>query len=298
MNKKNYITFSILAIAIAVATILSMTYFTGGGMQASAQIVPWFEADVPYAYVDLYQSAGNNTMAWDGVLVNGVFNFTITPNARELTGAVAQIEFYKIHIYSDQGSIINRTYSVAVCGRVPDPNSWNGYNYAITGSGGSGWYEFADGTTFDGGAIFGEGSGGTSMYNNLPDYPLQEFTIAPFSLYIADYDGEEAIEIISELRNTQTLYLEISKVGTVAYQLNSNSKPTIITLIEEEILYQLEFTKIDSGFVYKEFVEGSVGYPVHTPPATSLILSSMNVPFEVWIKNEPPMLYCPTGKKL
>ena len=281
MNKKSYVTFSILAIAIGVATIIPMAYFTDGNMRATAQIVPWFKADVPYVYVDLYHSAGNNTMTWDGVFIDGIFNFTITPNARELTGAVAQIEYYKIHIYSDQGSIITRTYSVAVSGRVPDPDSLIGYNYAITGGGGSGWCQFADGTTFDGGAIFGEGCGSAGLYNNLPDSPLQEFTLAPFTIYIADYDGEEAIQIISELRNVQTLYLEISKIGTVAYQLNSNSKPTIITLIEEEVLYQMEFTKIDSGFVYREFVEGSVGYPVHTPPATSIVLSSMTSPFEV-----------------
>jgi len=278
MNKRNYTALSILAIAIGAATIMSLAYFTDENMGAVA-IAPCFKADVPYAYVDPYHIVvGDDIIVpWNGIRIDGIFNFTITPNARELKGPVAQIEVYKIHIYSDQGSIITRTYSIAVEGKVPDPDSWTGYKSVVTGMGGLGWYEFADGTTFDGGAIFGEGCGATG----IPIDALPEFTSPPFTIALGDCDGEEAIQIISELRKAQALYLEISKIGTVAYQLNSNSKPTIITLIEEEILYQMEFTKIDSGFVYREFVEGSVGYPVHTPPVASIVLSSMTSPFEV-----------------
>jgi hypothetical protein len=235
-------------------------------MNASAnQIVPWIDVDIPYAYFDIYDARGNNTMTWDGASLQGVINFTLTPDAFDLRGATAQIEIYRLHFYSEQGPIMTRTYSIAVSGRVDDPDSPVGFNYAITGQYGEGVYMFIDGTVYDSKTVFGESISTSCLYNNMPDVPMQDYFPTFLGTYIADYDGEEAVQILSKLRNAQTLYIDVSRIGSVSYKGDSSSEKTLTTLVSNEVLCTVKFAKIDGGFVSGNYVEGSIPSPMRTP---------------------------------
>src|SRR5208283_4384016 len=128
MVEKKVILCAVLAIVIGIATIIPMEYLmsaqaqeaaqTGQAQakalaQATAQVTydPWFQINVPYIYVNLDQSGGNTTATWDGVLIQGVANFTFAPDALALNNTDARIEFYQFQVSSENGPILNMTYS-------------------------------------------------------------------------------------------------------------------------------------------------------------------------------------------
>ena len=113
MIEKKLILCGILAIAIGIATIVPLEYMMAAQTQVNAETSsqPWFNVNVPYIYVNLQQSGGNNTMSWDGATIQGIANFTLTPAGMALQGADAKIEYYQFQISSDQGPIANISYS-------------------------------------------------------------------------------------------------------------------------------------------------------------------------------------------
>jgi hypothetical protein len=266
--EKNLIAWSILAIVIGVATIIPLEYLMTGQAEANAQAVtPWFNVNIPYAYVNLYVSGGNDTMTWDGAMFQAVANFTLTPDAINLKNADAQIEFYQFRLYSDNVAIVNITYSVAVSREeINVPEIPGGVYLAITGSGGNIFY-FADGTTYDGNAVVGDSvCGGGKVIANMPGMPVEDYTVAVVGSYIANYNGNNAMQTLTELRNAQTLYIDVSKICSVSYHGNSSSTTaTTTTLASNEILYHIALTKIESGFVYGTYIEGTVPFPIQTP---------------------------------
>ena len=267
--EKKLIAWSILAIVIGVVTIIPLEYLTTGQAEANAQtITPWFDVSIPYAYVNLYDSGGNDTMTWDGAMFQAIANFTLTSDALNLKNADAQIEFYQFRLYSETASIVNITYTVAVCREelnvlgIP-----SGCYMAITGSGGHIFY-FADGTTYDGNVVAGDSiCGGGQVIANIPGVlPEKNYTVAVVGSYIADYKGNNAVQTLPELRNAQTLYIDVSKICSVSYQGNSSSTTaTTTTMASNEILCHIELTKTETGFVYGTYTEGTVPFPIQTP---------------------------------
>ena len=141
---------------------------------------------------------------------------------------------------------------------------------AITGSG-CNTFTFADGTTYDGNTVVGDSvCGGFKVLCNIrgaPDVPPVEiYTVTVVGSFIADYNGENTVQTLPELRNAQTLYLDVSKICSVQYQGNSSSTTaTTTTLASNEILCHIEFTKTENGFVYGTYTEGTVPFPIQTP---------------------------------
>jgi hypothetical protein len=265
--EKKLIAWSILALVIGVATIIPLQYLMTGQAEAKAQITPWFDVDIPYAYVNLQVSGGNDTMTWDGAMFQAIANFTLTSDAINLKNADAQIEFYQFRLYSDTASIVNITYSVAVCREELNvPGIPSGVYSAITGSGANKFY-FADGTTYDGNAVVGDSvCGGGKVICNIPGVPVENYTVAVVGSYIANYNGDNVVQALPELRNAQTLYIDVSKICSVSFQGNSSSTTaTTTTLASDEILCHIALTKIESGFVYGTYTEGTVPFPIQTP---------------------------------
>jgi hypothetical protein len=269
--EKKLIACSILAIAIGILAIAPLEYAMISKAQANAapiEIKPWFNVTVPYAYVNLDKSGGNNTMTWDGAMVQAIANFTLTPEAINLENADAQIEFYQFRICSEQGAIVNITYSVAVCREEANvtgvPGGW--YS-AITGSGGN-KFNFADGTTYDGNIVVGDSvcGGGVVIPNMQGVLPVMNYTTAVVGSYIADYNGNNAQQALIELRNAQTLYIDVSRICSVSHQGNSSSTTaTTTTMASNEVIEHIVLTKTDSGFVYGTYKEGMVPFPIETP---------------------------------
>lgn len=268
MIEKKLILCSILAIAIGIATIVPLEYMMAAQTEVSAQTMftPWFNVSVPYAYVDLHESGGNNTMTWDGAMIQAIANFTLTPAALNLKDADARIEFYQFRVYSNQGSIVNITYSVAVCREELNVTGIPGGCYtAITGSGGN-TFTFADGTTYNGNSVCGDSvCGGGVVLANMPGViPVQNYTTAVVGSYIANYNGNNASQTLTELRNAQALYIDVSRICSVSYQGNATTATTT-TMSSNQVLQHIVLTKAGNGFAYGTYTEGTVPFPIETP---------------------------------
>jgi hypothetical protein len=267
--EKKLILFSILAIGIGVATIVPLEYLMTGQGGASAQtITPWFDFSVPYVYVNLHQNGGNNTATWDGSIIQGVANFTFTPDAIALKNADAQIEYYRLRVYSDVGDVINLTYSMAISREDLNVAGYPGGCFtAITGSGNN-IFNFADGTNFDGNAVIEDNQcgGGTVRYFLPGELPEVNYTTTVISSYIANYNGNNANEALTALRNANELYIDTSRIFTVAYHGNATSTiSTITTMTDTHVLQHIELTKTAEGFVFGAYKEGTVPFPMQTP---------------------------------
>lgn len=241
--EKKLIACSILAIAIGIATIIPLEYLMTAEIQVSAQpIKPWFDVNVPYAYVNLHQSGENNTVTWDGAMIQVLANFSLTPDA--LKNADAQIEYYKFAVSSDQGPVVDMGYYFLRSKHASD----------VTSLSGTGTITFANGLTYTGPACNG-GQGGLGEANR---------TLAFVSNFILGYNDNGTPQEVTQLRNAQKLYIDISKVCTVTV----NGNITVTTPANGETLQHIELTKSENGFIYGSYTEGTIPFPVETPTTT------------------------------
>jgi hypothetical protein len=255
MIEKKLVLCAILAVTIGIATILPLEYVMSANAQENAQqantelpkVEPLFSGvNITYAYCNPNKISTNGTMTLYGAMIQAVANFTV--NADALENADAQIEYYKFAVSSDQGPITNMGYYIIV---EYDQN-------IITGIGGpEGTVTFANGLTFNGpneGQDMNYGCGGQGInydaWNN-------NSTIGFVSTYIFETDSNNLPQAITELRNAQTLYIDVSKICTVTV----NGNVTVTTPSSNEVLQHIELTKTDSGFAYGIYTVGTLPLP-------------------------------------
>jgi hypothetical protein len=237
--EKRLIACSILAIAIGIATIVPLEYMMGAEAQVNAElpkVEPWFNVNVTYAYCNPNQNGGNNTMTFDGAMIQAVANFTVTPNA--LKDADAQIEYYQFAVSSDQGPIVNMGYYIVI---EANQDIVTGIGPGIT---------FANGLTYNGPATNGGQAINYAEWNS-------SYTLGFVSDYIFSTNGNDTPQAVTALRNAQTLYIDVSKVCTVTV----NGNVTVTTPASHDILQHIELTKIGSEFVYGTYAEGTLPIP-------------------------------------
>jgi predicted small secreted protein len=276
MTEKKVILCAILAIAIGIATIVPMERFMQAQSQVNAETAsqPWFNVNVPYAYVNLDQSGANSTASWDGVYINGIANFTLTPAGMDLQGADAKIEYYQFQISSDQGPIANISYSVAYSiEKFPAGNNINdipgipGGGYAALNGGGDNSWTFANGIEYNGIPNYnGYCAGGSCFYqiagdNLAPNTTNQTFTTGILVTTIFNYNGNNQNQAITELKNAKTLYIDVSRICSVSY----NGNITVNTPSSNQVLQHIELTKTNGGFVYGTYTQGEAPFPMETP---------------------------------
>ena len=272
MVEKKVILCAILAITIGIGTIVPMEYLMSAQAQSNAQtaqaqekanaaadvqalVQPMFsDINITYAYSNLDKTSSNDTMTLYGSSIEAVVNFTLAPDA--LKNADAQIEYYKFAVSSDQGPIFNMGYYL-----VLEANS-----YVTTGMGGpEGTITFANGLTFNGPSATDSqdinfGSGGQCI--NYPAWD-SNFTMGYVSNYICGTDPNNLPQAVTELRNAQTLYIDVSKLCTVTV----NGNVTVTTPASNQILQHIVLTKTGDGL---GFTYGSYSEAVLYQPAADL----------------------------
>ena len=264
--EKKLIQCSILAIAIGIATIVPLEYFVvadaqaavvSANAQAAVEAKPWSNVDVSYAYCNPYFSAGNSTTSLYGASIGVVANFSLTSDA--LKNADARIEYYQFQVYSDQGPIVNLTYYIVQS--KPD---------LVTFISGGGAIGFANGVTYSGTAS----NGGQAINDGAWDSP---FTMGFVSDHIYNTTANNLPQAVTELRNAQKLYIDVSRQCTVT--LNGNV--TVTTPSSHEVLQHIELTKTPNGFVYGTYIDGTLPMPMEG------ISSSPAVPALQWSTTAP-----------
>lgn len=275
--EKKLIACSILAIAIGIATIIPLEYFMSiEGAQAAPDDKPWFGVSVPYVYVNPFKNDNS-------ALIQGVGNFTFTPEGLALNDAEAKIEYYQFHIYSEQGSILNVSYSMAISKIDYNATGYPGGVYsAITGSGAN-TFSFANGLVYNGIKDYKGDCFGGGVFYTIPEG--MTFSNQVFSDYIQIGETSSALPfpnsngtvmtnqysekdnnaqlVVNQLRNAQNLYIDVSRICTIIY----NGNITINNPSNPVVLQHIELTKTpNNAFVYGTYVQGSVPFPMETQP--------------------------------
>jgi len=262
MVEKKLIASSILAIAIGIAAIVPLEYMMAVQAQENAQqantalpkVEPLLNSVnvITYAYCNPNKITGNDTTTLYGANIQVVANFTLNVDA--LDDADAQIEYYKFAVSSDEGPILNMGYYIVV-----DFNS-----YSITSIGGpEGTVTFANGLTFKGprgeGQDIDYGCGGQGI-----NYEVWEsgYAMGLVSKYIFGTNPNDLPQVVTKLRNAQTLYIDVSKICTVTVKGNV----TVTTPATDQVLQHIELTNMGSGFgfVYGAFAN-EIPFPVEGP---------------------------------
>jgi hypothetical protein len=225
MFERKPILLGIFAILVGITTILPLEYLMSPHI-AQAASAPWFNVNVFYAYCNPNQNGGNSSVSFYGSYIQAVVNITLTPYA--MKDADAQIEYYQFAVSSDQGPIVNVTYYVV-----------QSTQDAITSISGTGTISFANGLTYS-----GHPSNGGQVINR--DVSNNSFTLASVDDYIFTIDPNDVPQAVTELRNAQTLYMDMSNVCTVTV----NGNVTVTTPANPEILQHITLTKTGSIFVY------------------------------------------------
>ncbi len=268
--EKKLIACSILAIAIGIATIMPLEFLMNAETVAAApNVEPWFNVNVPYTYINLDKSGANDTASWNGVNIQGIANFTLTPAGSDLQGADAKIEYYQFEISSNQEPIVNISYSVALSvEKFPAGDKINnipgipgGGYMAIIGEGNN-QFLFANGVTYNGIPNYdGYCSGDTTLYHIVGDNLAsgtvnQTFITAVFGSYIMNYNGDNSNHAITQLRDAKTLSIDVSRICSVSYDGNV----TVSIPSTNQVLQHIELTKADNGWVYGTYKEGTVPF--------------------------------------
>jgi hypothetical protein len=187
-----------------------------------------------------------------GAAIQVVANFTLSADALE--SADAQIEYYKFVVSSDQGPIITMGYYIVV--------EFN--QDIVTGIGGpEGTVTFANGLTFNGPSNDDQdinyGCGGQGLNYDLWN---SGYTMGLISTYIFGADPYNLPQAATEIRNAQTLYIDVSKVCSVTVKGNV----TVTTPATNEVLAHIVLTNIGSGFgfVYGTYAN-EIPFPVEGP---------------------------------
>jgi|LSQX01.2.fsa_nt_gb hypothetical protein len=268
--EKKLILCSILAISIGIAAIIPLQYLMNAeAALALPNVEPWFDVDIGYAECNPY-IVGNGTATWDGATIQTVTNFTLTTNAME-SDVDTQVEYYKFAVSSEQGPICDMGYYIAER-RFTDANvaaadyAMKSGNYSALPRGttlyANNTITFENGLSYNPPAINdGQSISWTGQAISWTgDNPVNN-TYGVAGMRISAYNGEDSVypvspQIVAQLRDAQTLSIDVSKVCTVTAKGNV----VVTTPADPTILQHIELTKVDNGFVYGEYVEGTLGW--------------------------------------
>lgn len=261
--EKKLVACSILAIAIGIATIMPLQYLMNTETAAALpKVEPWFDVNIEYAECNPYM-VGNGTATWDGATIQAVANFTLTTNAME-SDVDTQVEYYKFAVSSEQGPICDMGYYIAESKtNMTEINAgiYKGttlrLNDTITFKNGLSYNppEIGDGQPI---SWMGQAIGWTG------DNPINN-TYGVAGMHISAYNGEDSVypvspQVVAQLRDAQTLSIDVSKVCTVTVKGNV----VVTTQADPTILQHIEIAKTDNGFVYGT-------YTVSTKPTEGIL---------------------------
>ncbi len=268
--EKKTIALCLIALVTGIAIVLPIAY--DRGIIITVQTNSLFNIDV------LYANATDTT-------VGAIINITTTSNVAKLKNSDVRMEIYNFHFYSDQASIANVTYTID----VPAVAFFNGQNVVTVGSHLPGSIAITDkpihepGTVIDYSTIISNtaGIGGYTFQRDEKShimgigaclsgesYPITlrvylDGETVTIPAYVFSLIDQEAID---NLRNAQTLYIEVTRIMSVSYQYPlsnvSTTSSTTTILANNEVVAHIELTKVDGGFVYgnyEQIVEATGG---------------------------------------
>jgi len=193
---------------------------------------PWFNFNVPYAYVNANSTDFHNGTSAYGHWQSIVLNATINEDAeKELTDADARIEYFKVQIYAENGFIMNMTYFVGAnrTGTF-DPVSFHFER--------NNWF---DSNTTGGGTFI------STTDNNKLQLTQTGVSLTAVGPTDVDWKKDTLLKRIDLIKNADAIYIDIQRLGWVTFNGNS----TVATLAEKGgPIQHIVLTKYGGGFLY------------------------------------------------
>jgi hypothetical protein len=237
-TEKKLVTYCFVSVLVGVAAVAPLLFFMPGTVSAQTEFNrPWFNLDVPFAYYSATSTEGTsvnvdtgqveNTSSYSSAYSVGL-NYSV--NAAADTMINARIEYFKIHVYSDLGSIEDIVTSIgANCTGDMDPEKL---------------FSFARDDWFNTNMV----SGGTFYPSFNGELPENEGPVGGIS-GISTSVSFANITLPQEFLNAQNapkIYIDISRLGYITFDGNN----TIATLADQSILQHLELTKNGDNFTF------------------------------------------------
>jgi len=251
--EKKLIACSILALAIGVSSVLPLTFL----MSATAEVnpvalealssEPWFSIDVPYSYwmtrdgkiegMDVDPDIDETTLVSSQYLI--ALNMTLNVDT---TGypADARIEYYQINVTSDKGPVETICWFV---GTELGSGSFSFQDFIKD-------FHFSRDEWFDTDAFntgIGDVSNGVVRHDWATGFSLM-WRVGRMGAGTIGHSGTS--NLVSALREAETLTITIRRVGWVTFTANS----TLVTLAENEAVEQVQLEKFGEGFLYNNVV--------------------------------------------
>jgi len=273
-NQKRMLLYSLLALTIGIVTILPLSYITI--TNATNQTQPFFTPYLAGAnaipntatlYPEPYMTVNIGGIQYyhdipDEGSVDVQVCYHITPNGANLKDVDAKIEVYNVHYYSDKGSILNITQLVAVYGNVPDPSTPNSVITAIIATSGyahydtpAGWANhkdtitFADGTVYDVTNLLGYTESRSFREVTTEYCATNDHCINAGGTVVSLSKGEKSAQALNDLRNAQTIYVEVTRIMQITYKHPSSTNPSSVIsatpITSNKVLCHIQLPKLD-----------------------------------------------------
>lgn len=239
--EKKLIAFSILALLVGVSSILPLFFLMSTTAKAETTPQPWFNIKIPYAYWVTSDGKLNNTISHGGNieideerLVSEqhtiILNLTLDINT-ENNPAEARSEYYQIQLRSEKELI--KTLFFFVGTRQNSSLISDNFHFMRED-----WFDTDIFSSGGGGLIIKDWTKGLSML--WPESGSGTGTI----------DSSSTAKVVSAIREAETLYISLHRVGGVTFAGNS----TIVTWANNEVVEQIQLEKFGDGFLYNNLV--------------------------------------------
>jgi hypothetical protein len=223
--EKKLVALSIFALIIGISIVVPVTFFMNEKTQKYDD--PWFNIEIPYAYFEVNML--NDSYAYHYLLDVLAIQPSINYNAlnQQLDG---RIEYLEYTVYTDNMQLSSNTYHLSINNtdneNMFDPFSfYNGHYFNSS---------YAD--TFP-------------SYKNYNYYHIKDPAQLPPMLRtgsISSINEAEYNSILVELENTQTIYIDIKRVGYITFEGDT----PIVTLAGNKIIQHIELTKNGNAFTF------------------------------------------------
>jgi hypothetical protein len=230
--EKKLVAYGALAIIIGVASIMPLMLLMSGTATAETAIdKPWFNLNLPYAYVvaNSTQDDPNANLTYSNWRAL-VLNFTMNEDAVKISAADARIEYFEMQIYSDKEPVLTLTYFAG--------NNRTYFNFTS--------FRFARADWFDSNTT----CGGQFSFESAADFNSRKVPLFPLitggEASFGSRNGSYVPQDYSKIKNAETLYIDVRKVASVTFTGNS----TVVTLGNGEVLQHIELKKFEDGFLY------------------------------------------------
>jgi hypothetical protein len=259
--EKKLIACSILATIIGISSVLPLVFLMPATAKANFAPVAgssesWFSINIPYSYwmtkdgkldgYDIDPDIDETTLVSYQYLM--ALNLTLNVDATDYP-ADARIEYYKIDVNSDKGPV------ESICWFVGTDIKGNSVNSSFC------FQEFIKNIHFARNDLFGNDTFGIPSTKgpvrvNDGGMVRKSWEAGLSLLWREGKAGSGTIshsgssDLVSMIREAETLSISISRVGWVTISANS----TAVTLVDNEVIEQIQLEKYADGFIYNSII--------------------------------------------